>query len=425
MKYIYFLILFIGVSAVGNTLPHQGRIMISGTAFEGTGYFKFALISSTSSIVWNHEGSQGEPSATLPLEVRNGFYSCEIGDSSINGMSPFPANLFELYSGMKLRIWFDDGQNGLEQLGADQPLLVAPYSLTQSTSIAPQTGSITRDMLTPQLSSQIDQSSMLKATDIPNSEVPLAGSIKFDGNDFLGYDGSEWKSLTVGNTQPATIVSGENAQRRAGEIRWDGENFEGYNGVNWIPFAMSFSIDGGMFEFNASTIGYDLSITDSFTFEGIDFNTSKVLIPDLVTNQTYEVRAAHEKGAGVPLVTLSLGYDYQNMLNDSSVRTAKFGDLNGFYIISESLSHMEMEVSGMIKMLAYSCSATAYADAGNGQFITIFVSAPDSWNLEMSLSNIPIDDNRTLVDILPPKADRDEAKRKLRTLIESISIKKI
>ena len=280
-------------------------------------------------------------------------------------------------------------------------------------------------MLAPQLSSQIDQSSMLKATDIPNSEVPLAGSIKFDGNDFLGYDGSQWKSLTVSNTQPATIVSGENAQRRAGEIRWNGEKFEGYNGRNWIPFTMSLSMTGGMFEFNASTIGYDLSITDSFTFEGIDFNTSKVLIPDLVTNQNYEVWVAHEKGVAVPLVTLSLGYDYQNMLNDSSVRTAKFGDLNGFYIISESLSHMEMQVHSMVKMLTYSCSAMVYADAGNGQFITILVSAPDSWNLEMSLSNIPIDDNRTLVDILPPKAERDEAKRKLRTLIESISIKKI
>lgn len=399
--------------------------MISGTAFEGTGYFKFALVSNTDSIVWNHEGGQGQPSSTLPLQVKDGFYDCEIGDTAINGMSPFPANLFEQYPGMKLRIWFDDGQNGLEQLGSDQPLLVAPYTLTHSTSIAPQTGSITRDMLSPQLSSQIDQSSVLKATDIPNSEVPLAGSIKFDGNDFLGYDGSQWKSLTVGNTQPATIVSGENDQRRAGEIRWNGEKFEGYNGRNWIPFTMSLSMTGGMFEFNASTIGYDLSITDSFTFEGIDFNTSKVLIPDLVTNQNYEVRVAHEIGVAVPIVTLSLGYDYQNMLNDSSVRTAKFGELNGFYIISESLSHMEMQVLSIVKMLSYSCSATVYVDAGNGQFITIVVSAPDSWNLNMSLSNVPIDDNRTLVDILPPKTDRDESKRKLRTLVESISIKKI
>ena len=51
--------------------------------------------------------------------------------------------------------------------------------------------------------------------------------------------------------------------------------------------------------------------------------------------------------------------------------------------------------------------------------------APDSWNLDMILSNIPIDDNRTLLDILPPKTDRDVAKEKLRTLIESISIRKI
>ena len=105
--------------------------------------------------------------------------------------------------------------------------------------------------------------------------------------------------------------------------------------------------------------------------------------------------------------------------------TTKFGELNGFYTITESVSHSEMEFIGKTKSLFYGLVGYAYTEVGNGQFISIPITFPTAWSFNWTFMSIPIDDNRTLVDILPPKADRDEAKRKFRTLIESISIKKI
>ena len=112
-------------------LPHQGRVLISGVPFHGEGFFAFALISQTGEILWNHEGGIGvEPSDVLSIPVEQGFYSIVLGDSEIEGIATLPDEIFELNAGVSLRIWFDDGTNGKEQLGKDQPLLVAPYALS-------------------------------------------------------------------------------------------------------------------------------------------------------------------------------------------------------------------------------------------------------------------------------------------------------
>jgi ELWxxDGT repeat protein len=117
----------------GATLPHQGRVLISGKAFEGTGSFRFALVDTAGNLVWNHQGTTGEPTTDLTLDIKGGFYSIALGDPSVSGMADLPASLFTSYAGLKLRIWFNDGTNGLQQLGTDQSLLVAPYALSADT----------------------------------------------------------------------------------------------------------------------------------------------------------------------------------------------------------------------------------------------------------------------------------------------------
>ena len=120
----------------GATLPHQGRVLISGKAFEGTGSFRFALVDTAGNLVWNHQGTTGEPTTDLTLEVKGGFYSIALGDPSVAGMADLPDSLFGNYAGLKLRIWFNDGTNGLQQLGTDQTLLVAPYALSADSGSA-------------------------------------------------------------------------------------------------------------------------------------------------------------------------------------------------------------------------------------------------------------------------------------------------
>ena len=120
----------------GATLPHQGRVLISGKAFDGTGSFRFALVDTAGNLVWNHQGTTGEPTTDLTLEVKGGFYSIALGDPGVAGMADLPASLFTSYAGLKLRIWFNDGTNGLQQLGTDQALLVAPYALSADSGSA-------------------------------------------------------------------------------------------------------------------------------------------------------------------------------------------------------------------------------------------------------------------------------------------------
>ena len=115
---------FCTLSLFSAILPHQGRILVSGEAFDGNATFRFALVDpSNDTIVWNHSGGTGVPDTDLVVEVKNGFYKCPLGDTSFTGMAELSPQLFSYYSNLKLRVWFNDGVNGLQQLGGDQPLL--------------------------------------------------------------------------------------------------------------------------------------------------------------------------------------------------------------------------------------------------------------------------------------------------------------
>jgi formylglycine-generating enzyme required for sulfatase activity len=133
-KALFFFILFPCIYSFGITLPHQGRVSVLGTPFDGNASFQFALVDQSGNIVWNHEGGTvtANPTSVLTLEVINGFYKCNLGDTSINGMASLSSDLFDINNQLSLRIWFDDGINGLQQLGTDQPLHVAPYALSAS-----------------------------------------------------------------------------------------------------------------------------------------------------------------------------------------------------------------------------------------------------------------------------------------------------
>ena len=116
------------------TLPHQGRVLVSSTAYNGLGNFRFALINLADEIVWNHHGTTDTPTENIPLTVNRGFYAVNLGDTTIAGMAPLPADLFDVRNPLRLRIWFDDGVNGLEQIGADHPLRVSAYALSSNKS---------------------------------------------------------------------------------------------------------------------------------------------------------------------------------------------------------------------------------------------------------------------------------------------------
>jgi formylglycine-generating enzyme required for sulfatase activity/alpha-tubulin suppressor-like RCC1 family protein len=131
--YLIFLLKFAFIT-YGAILPHQGRVLISGSAFEGTGLFRFALVDQSGAVVWNHEGGVGDPQNSLSIPVEKGFYQCRLGDTSLDGMAELPDTIFTPENPLKLRIWFDDSTNGLQRLGQDQNLMTAPYAMTSPRS---------------------------------------------------------------------------------------------------------------------------------------------------------------------------------------------------------------------------------------------------------------------------------------------------
>lgn len=118
-------------AAVPPTLGHQGRVTVLGLPFEGTGRFKFALVDAAGTrTYWSHDGTSiagAAPATFLALPVSQGLFSIALGDPSIPGMAPLAASDF-LPENLRLRVWFDDGTRGFQQLTPDQAFTATPYA---------------------------------------------------------------------------------------------------------------------------------------------------------------------------------------------------------------------------------------------------------------------------------------------------------
>ena len=177
---LYFLFTFITLSLVGAIIPHQGRIKVGQDPFNGIGQFKFALVDQLGKVRWNHENGDGIPDTNLSLQVNQGFYNCRLGDISIPGMEPLADDLFTYDDPLSLRIWFSDGTSDLEQLGPDQPLLVAPYA-----TATPWTKT---DEIASLLSKELDEQSAEKDTSSLSliERIVSLGSSTLSDEDFNG-----------------------------------------------------------------------------------------------------------------------------------------------------------------------------------------------------------------------------------------------
>ncbi|BCX50182.1 hypothetical protein HAHE_40900 [Haloferula helveola] len=120
------------VADVPSVLHHQGRITVSNVNFDGTGNFRFALFtdpdtnhaSGNEVAIWKNDDPSPtdlkEPVTALSLVVAKGLYSVRLGESPQAGLpgSLIPPPGENLY----LRVWFDNGVNGIQQLTPDQQI---------------------------------------------------------------------------------------------------------------------------------------------------------------------------------------------------------------------------------------------------------------------------------------------------------------
>lgn len=106
---------------------YQGRVMVQGWPYTGTGRMKVAILATSGTTVfslWSNDGSSiggSEPSGSFGVNTTSGVFDVMIGDTSA-GMASLPAVLFNRDDELKVRVWFNDGAHGYQQLTPDRRL---------------------------------------------------------------------------------------------------------------------------------------------------------------------------------------------------------------------------------------------------------------------------------------------------------------
>jgi len=173
---------------VPQMINYQGRVAVGDPAvnFNGTGAFKFALVSGDGSAsYWSNDGTStdgSEPTAAVSLTVTKGLYSVLLGAN----MTAIPSSVFA-NSDVYLRVWFDDGTNGSQLLTPDQRIAAVGYAMVAG-SLQPgvdiSAGTVTATAFSG------DGSGL---TNIPASAIvsaPPAGMVLIPEGDFTMGDSS-------------------------------------------------------------------------------------------------------------------------------------------------------------------------------------------------------------------------------------------
>jgi microcystin-dependent protein len=138
------------------TLSYQGRVVVNGTNFNSTpsnlGQFMFALVNTGGTTTyWSNDGSSthgGRPGSAVALTVTNGLYSVVLGDATNPNMTPIPTSVFGNQD-LHLRIWFNDGTHGPQQLSPDQTVTAVAYAVSAGTASTVSNGAIGTAQLAP------------------------------------------------------------------------------------------------------------------------------------------------------------------------------------------------------------------------------------------------------------------------------------
>ncbi len=116
---------------------YQGTLREDGGLYEGTGYFKFAIMDSSTgngtTNYWAHDGtSSGEPNTYITLTVTNGLFNVMLGDTSIMSMTQSIADTVFTETSTFLRVWFSDSPSGFQALEPNPQFASVAYALRSS-----------------------------------------------------------------------------------------------------------------------------------------------------------------------------------------------------------------------------------------------------------------------------------------------------
>ncbi len=148
---------------VPSLLNYQGRLVVHGTSFDGSGQFKFALVNAdASSVYWRNApdvNADGEPDSAVVLTVSKGIYSVALGDTNLSNMAALPSAVFA-NPAVFLRVWFNDGVTGSQRLAPDQRITAVGYAMMAANV---SDGAITQSKLASDLAAQFNSFTTVSA----------------------------------------------------------------------------------------------------------------------------------------------------------------------------------------------------------------------------------------------------------------------
>jgi hypothetical protein len=231
MKQKFFIIFLIGMSwaafawtahaQVPGIINYQGRVSVNGTNFSNTGSFEFALINPGGSTnYWSNDGTAvGHPGLAVALTVTNGLYSVLLGNTAVPNMTTAISPTVFTNSTVLLRVWFNDGVTGFQQLTPDQRIAAAGYAEVAATVPNGAIGS-------SQLASNLVVSGQFSAQSISLGNVPFlntdtagdcfvganAGNTNMTGSGNTAVGGVAFQDNTTGSENTAVVVGGAPTQ---------------------------------------------------------------------------------------------------------------------------------------------------------------------------------------------------------------------
>ena len=166
---------------VPNLLNYQGFVTVGGTGFNGTGQFNFALVDPAGTTTyWSNDGTSvggSQPTNAVALAVGTGVFTVVLGDTALPNMTAIPVTVFASNSDVRLRVWFNDGSHGAQQLTPDQRVVAVGYAIRAAVAdaVAP-----TATLPGSQITGAINAAATLPAASltgsIPAANIPDLGA---------------------------------------------------------------------------------------------------------------------------------------------------------------------------------------------------------------------------------------------------------
>lgn len=121
---------------VPTMVNYQGHVTVSGQTYDGTGFFKFAIVDAPGTTTyWSNDGTSsggGAPTNGTPLTVTRGLFNVLLGDTSLVNMTQsLDASAFS-GADRYLRVWFATDNVNFQQLSPDRRIAAVPYALQAS-----------------------------------------------------------------------------------------------------------------------------------------------------------------------------------------------------------------------------------------------------------------------------------------------------